>query len=412
MFSHLLRYMPPMMYKTRDGALFGIFFPFAFALIYLMVFTGLMSNANNLETVPIAMVFEGTTTEIVQAQTNIENIAVLGEITEDNSVVPAESHEDTPLMAYIQVASLEEGRELADDGSVIGTVVVDNRDNAMNISLEVAPVAVNEFGSSIVYSALSSFSSISSGITGAFEEAASSDNPIIALGQVTQRVNDVQDNSYYPVAVQSGVEGTNSNSIYFYAALAYLCIFFMSVGTDMVRLNEAYYSSEALRATVSPVPKGKRFLASFISWGIPSLLVVYAVIVMYYLNDVPLGNEWGRLVILMTLGVLVGLLMGTAIAGLLKNQQGLLQAVSIGLPLVMGALSGLMSQPLKVTINEHAPWINKINPVSLINDGIYYLNNYPTFEQYNQNVMILAIIAVVLLALTMLSIRRTDYASL
>lgn len=412
MFKHLLRYMPPMMYKNRDGALFGIFFPFAFGLIYLMVFTGLMSNVNNLETVSIAMVFEGSTTEIATAQTNIENIAVPGEFNDDDSLVPAESHEETPLMAYIEVASLEEGRELANDGSVVATVVVDNQDEAMNIALEVAPVAVNDFGASIVYSALSSFSSISSGITGAFEDAANSNNPLIAVGQVTQRVNDVQSNSYYPETVQSGVEGTNSNSIYFYAALAYLCIFFMSVGTDIVNQNEAYFSSEALRTTVSPVPKGKRFLASFISWGIPSLLVVYAVIALYYLNDIPLGNEWGRLLILMTLGVIVGLLLGTAVAGLLKNQGGLLSAVSIGLPLVMGALSGLMSQPIKVAINENAPWLNKINPVSLINDGIYYLNNYPTFDHYNQNVIILAIMAVVLLVVTILSIRRTDYASL
>ena len=186
----------------------------------------------------------------------------------------------------------------------------------------------------------------------------------------------------------------------------------MSMGTNMVTENEANYSMQALRATLSPIPKYKRFFASFVSWSMPSLAIMYLLIFIFYQNGVPLGLDWLRIILVITLGVFVGLLLGTALASVLKAKASVLTAATISLPLVFGALSGMMAQELKVFINDTVPWLNKINPVSLISDAIYFLNNYPTLKQYNQNIMILTAYIVVLMAITLIALRRTDYENI
>ncbi|MGO4938288.1 ABC transporter permease [Fundicoccus sp. Sow4_H7] len=410
MLSHLLKYLPRIMARNREGVLFGIFFPFAFGMIYLMVFTGLLSGGTTLDVIPIAMVFHGSREEVDSMQTNLERIAVKGELSGGN-IVLSDELADQPLMSYVTVADLAEGEKLAEDGVVDATVIAETTDDGVGFKIEVAPAAINNFTSSVIYSAFDSYHSMTVGYTSAFENITDSDNPLNSLFQVTSRAEELQADQELIVRTESA-SGANSNSIYFYSALAYLCIFFMSVGVNLVTENEAIHSQSALRATMSPVPKSKRFFATFVSWIVPSLAVIYAVVALYYFNDIPLGRYWGRLVLLLTVGVMVGMLMGTAIGGVFKRHFGVTQAVSIGLPLFFGATSGMMASGVKVLINERVPWFNKINPVTLINDGIYYLNSYPTFKQYNQNLLILLAMAVVLLIVTIVSIRRTDYASL
>lgn len=411
MFSHLLSYMPKFMYKNRDGALFGILFPFTFGLVYLFIFSGLISGANQLESTPVAMVFKGTSQEIDYAKDSLATIAVAGQLNSMDEIVMIEEYEETPLLTYIEVDSLEEGQLLADQASSMATIVVDNSNGQMELSLEIASAAVNNFSSSIVYSALTSYSQIYRGIASSYEGISQSDQPLASLQLVNSRLDEL-DNQVDYIVDSNREKGTSSYSIYFYAALAYLCIFFMSAGTNMIIENEAFNSPQALRASVSPVSKSKRFFASFLSWGLPSLLIIYAIVALYYSYGIPLGNQWLRLIILLTLGLIVGLLFGTALASALKARIHLLSALSIALPLVFGAFSGLMAAELKYSINQHIPWLNKINPVTLINDGIYYLNNYPTFDQYNQNVLILIVYIIVLLAITLMGLRRTDYANL
>lgn len=412
MFSHLIKYMSRIMYKNRDGVTFGLIFPLAFGIIYLFVFTGLLSGGYTLETLPVAIVFEGTTAEVDSARNIVASIAVPGEVVELEVVAvdKASDSDEAPLLTYIE-ASPTKAQELVDQNIIDAIITIDNTDHQLLIALEVAPVAINHYSSSIIHSALSSLIKINHGVQVAIEDLPGSDNLITSIVQIEQRLSVLEDTPTY-VAEANAAKGTSSFSIYFYASLAYVCIFFMGMGTNMVTENEANYSMQALRATLAPIPKYKRFFASFVSWSLPSLAIMYLLIFIFYQNGVPLGHDWLRITLVITLGVLVGLLLGTTLASVLKAKPSFLTATSIGLPLVFGALSGMMAQELKVFINDSASWLNKINPVSLISDAIYFLNNYPTLKQYNQNIMILMAYIVVLLTITLIALRRTDYENL
>ena len=220
-------------------------------------------------------------------------------------------------------------------------------------------------------------------------------------------------NQTQPLTVDANIaKGTSSISLFFYACLAYLCIFFMSIGTNIVTLNEANYSQQALRAAISPMNKMTRFLAAFLSCALPCFAIIYLILFIYYQNGIPLGNDWGRIILLMSVGLLVGLLMGTALASLTKAKESILNTLYVAVPLALGAFSGLMSQELKVFMDTRVPWFNQVNPVSLINDSLFALNNYPTYHQYNRNLLALVLIAVLLMAVTLISLRRTDYENL
>lgn len=411
MFSHLVKYMSRIMYKNRDGVTFGLVFPLAFGIIYLFVFTGLLSGGYSLETIPVAIVFEGTTSEVDSARNIVKAIAVPGELDGlEVAALKEDAGDEIPLLTYVE-ATPGEAEELINQNAINAVITVDNSNQQLLIALELAPVAINHYSSSVIHSALSNLIKINEGVKVAITSVPASANSITSIVHIEQSLSTLDDSPDYVVEANA-TKGTSSFSIYFYASLAYLCIFFMSMGTNMVTENEANYSLQALRATLAPIPKYKRFFASFVSWSMPSLAIMYLLIFIFYQNGVPLGNDWLRIILVITLGVFVGLLLGTALASVLKAKASVLTAASISLPLVFGALSGMMAQELKVFINDTVPWLNKINPVSLISDAIYFLNNYPTLKQYNQNIMILTAYIVVLMAITLIALRRTDYENI
>lgn len=480
MFKHVFWYSLKTFLRGKEGVAFGLFFPLSFSLIYLFVFSGLLTGANSLEVIPVAVVFDGSGLEVASArqvlsavaapgvvidgelvglvdgvdgavsadEAETENSADLAETAETVELVKPENSTETgnstdsaetegstestdsalapsqtetgpaastatsvePLMHYVAVTA-SEAAELLTDNIVAAIVYVDNTDMTLAIRLEIAPGAVKHFSSSILYSALSSFTSINLGVQTAYAEVFTSDQPGTSLIKLEQRLSEMKQTQ--ALTVDASIEkGTSSISLFFYACLAYLCIFFMSIGTNVVILNEANYSKQALRAAISPMNKLTRFLAAFLSCALPCYAIIYLILFIYYQNGIPLGHDWGRIILLMSVGLLVGLLMGTALASVTKAKEGILSALYVAVPLALGAFSGLISQEIKVFMDTHVPWFNQFNPVSLINDSLFALNNYPTYQQYNRNLLVLTLIAVLLMAVTLFSLRRTDYENL
>lgn len=408
MFKHLQSYSFKLFFRNKEGAAFGILFPLVFGLIYLFAFQELVSTDNPFEPVPVAVIFEGSQEETTLAKESLSAVAQSAGLKNEALVV--EEKDPDALMWYYETDS-STADQLLEEQLVDDVIFIDNTDNQFQVSLSVGSHAANDMASTIVYTALSNLSSITGTITGLYTNAEQSGNPPQAIEQVNETLETTELSQSF-ISDSNAQAGISGMSIFYYASLAYICIFFMSVGVSVVTENEANYSPSALLITASPVPKNKRFGTTFLTAAISSLSIVYLLLFIYYLNDVPLGNAPWRLVALMTLGVLVGLLLGTAIASLFKGKANTLIGISVTIPLVLGALSGLMVVNLKYFIMEEFPLLAKLNPVSLINDAIYYLNSYPTHQQYNENMLILGIYAVVLLLITLRALRRTDYENL
>ena len=125
-----------------------------------------------------------------------------------------------------------------------------------------------------------------------------------------------------------------------------------------------------------------------------------------------MGPRTGHILILLLLGVFTGVFLGAAIGSLFKGTPGIKTALGIGLPLVMGFLSGMMSSHVRKMIKNSAPFLQKINPVSLVTEGLYSLYNYSNLDRYYEIITRLGIFLVIAIVLTIIGLRRSNYESI
>lgn len=417
MFKHALLYNVKIVLRNNEGLLWGLIFPLVYGLVYMLAFQGINNQTENFDAIPVAVVYEGTADQITEAKDLLANIATEGSI-EAGDVVESEEiatgvvdSSDYPLLA-INMEDEERAQAHLREGIISQAIYVGFDDQSqMQFNLEVAPSAASSITSTIVYAILESFASSTNAFTLLFDQAIQSPDPQEAVDQVNFRLDQLNTDQVILVTSKANKK-VSAWSNFYYVALAYVCIFYMSIGINLVLQNEANYAETALRETVSPTTKYTRYLAITLTWVVPALLVIYILLGIYWLNDVPLGDDWPRIFALMTLGPITGILMGSAFAAVFKKKAELIMGIAIVIPLILGMLSGMMSYDVKVWVVNNAPIINKLNPVALINDAFYYLNNYPTYAQYNQNMMILSGLAAVCLIISLIGIRRTDYENL
>ncbi|MGH2102264.1 ABC transporter permease [Aerococcus urinaeequi] len=420
MLKHALIYNIRIVLRNKEGLLWGILFPLIYGLVYMFAFQGIDNQTENLEAIPVAVVYQGNADQQNEAKDLMANIATVGSI-EDEEILESDEltsgqveTTDYPLLA-IETPDIATAKAYLTEGSISQAIYIsfDDEDaqNQMQFDFEVAPSATGAINSSIVYAILQTFASSTNAFSLLFDQALTSPNPQAAMADVNLRLAQL-DTDQEMIVTSNQDNNVSAWSNFYYVALAYVCIFFMSIGINLVIQNEANYAETALRETVSPTNKYIRYLAITITWTIPALLVIYLLLGIYWLNDVPLGNETLRVFALMTVGPITGILMGSALAATFKKKADIIMAIAIVVPLILGMLSGMMAYDVKVWIVNNVPIINKLNPVALINDAFYYLNNYPTYAQYNQNMTILFGISVLCLIISLIGIRRTDYENL
>ena len=97
------------------------------------------------------------------------------------------------------------------------------------------------------------------------------------------------------------------------------------------------------------------------------------------------------------------------IASILKSGEDLKIGLMISITMLGCFLSGMMGITMKYIVDTNVPIINKINPASLITDGFYSLYYYDTLNRFFINIISLIIIAIILLGISIISLRRTSY---
>lgn len=310
-------------------------------------------ETTNFEPIPVAIILTGD-----QAQndglkdllgnigqfTTVENEAVL---TPDTYANGQTSSEDYPLL-FVETDNQAVANEYLNDGIIAQAISpsVDEQ-GRLNFTYDVTPAAANSINASIVYAILSYFASNTNAFTLLYDQAASLPDPTQAIADMDFELSNL-DFSQNHIVASSRTPGVSPWSNYYYVCLAYICIYFMALGINLIIENEAKYSNYALRETVSPSKKYIRFFASYFLWQIGALLVVDLLLMIFKFNDVPLGQDMGRIISLMTLGTTTGMLLGTALATTFKVSENILTVLttiitfmSTGISLFFAFTSGL-----------------------------------------------------------------------
>lgn len=201
--------------------------------------------------------------------------------------------------------------------------------------------------------------------------------------------------------------------IYFYALIAMACLFGSMWGNVFITEMEADKSFLGARLQLIPVSKWKMVLGNFLA----SLTVHFGEMILLFLFlkgilQVNFGENTGLLILTIFIGCIASILLGamiTALSGLSENMTG---SILAGITMLCSFLAGLMVADVKYLIQAHVPVLSWINPAALISDAFYSLYYYNTQERCLERVAVLMALSVLFAVITVIRLRRKQYASI
>ncbi len=322
-------------------------------------------------------------------------------VTEDESanglnyMLDALSDGDDALLSVTRMSESDAEKLLADE-EVEGIIYTDD------VKLTVAESSVN---ASILETVLSEYKQYEHALMDIYKDGT---EPKGDMSNLVEKLSEQR--SYY--TEKSSTEGSqNVYNNYFYAIFAMSCLFASLSSIEMMSNLQANVSATGKRKNVSPQRKMTFVLAEFAAL----LLIHFVVEVISFIYMSCIGVDFGDRVweILLTLfvGCFIGLAIGVIVGAISKLAEGTKIGIVIGISMVMSILSDLCINGVKYEIQQHVPIINKLNPAALISDSFYALNVYSDHQVFTENIVIMTIEAVVLIAVGILMVRRNRYAS-
>lgn len=199
-----------------------------------------------------------------------------------------------------------------------------------------------------------------------------------------------------------------------FACIAYITFYAFSMGNHLLDNLHANQSPLGLREQISPLERRKSFVLHFGAYLVIYIgftLVLYLLLRLLGVEVATKTNIWA-LLLLLFLGQCCGIVIGVVVAALLPEAKGVRQAIGILLPLFLGFLSGMMVSGVRTIVQAAAPLLDALNPVNMVNDGLYGLYTQGVGEIYHTAMAHLAITLVLFLGITIIALRRDRYESL
>ncbi len=201
--------------------------------------------------------------------------------------------------------------------------------------------------------------------------------------------------------------------IEFYTLIAMTCLYGGILGLYLINQNLANQSANGKRISVSPTLKGKVIITNALA-GYTVQLIGIALLFFYTICflKIDYGENIFFIVLLTLIGCFAGLSLGIMIASVFKTNENTKTGIVIAFTMLCCFLSGMMGITMKYMVDKNIPILNQINPASMITDGFYSLYYYDTLDRYYFNIFSLCIFSILMLALSIRSLRRQTYDSI
>lgn len=403
MFWHNFKYTLQIIF--RDHAL--VFWTFAFPLILGAFFYLAFSNITSSESL------------------NIINIAVVDNETWQNDQIfrPAlaelSSDDSADRLFHTQYVSRDTADQLLADGEISGYLLLEPA--KASPSTEVSPSteafsgppavisqtpALNtptifadksDINSTILQFAIESIAEQASII----EAVAKEDPARLAALAHAHAANLVVD--------QSG-SNLDYTMIEYYSLIAMCCLYGGLIGMVAVNQLLANMSTSGKRIAVSPAPKSLLILGATLASYIVQLLglaLLFAFLI--FVLHVDFGASLVPVVLLSLVGSFAGLALGIFLASTVRSNPNLKVGLVLAITMTGCFFAGMMGPSMKYVIDTNLPLLNRVNPANLITDGFYALYYYNTLDRYWGNIITLVIISLVILAVSVYSLRKEQY---
>lgn len=372
MFWHNFKYTLQVIF--RDRAL--IFWTFAFPLIMATFFFLAFSNITSSETLDIIDVAVVDNAAWQQNQIFRETFQHLSD----------DSSEDQ--LFHTQYVSEAEAAALLEDGEISGYLL-----------LTPSPVIFadkSDINSTIFKSTVESIAEEASII----ETVAREDPAKLATLARAKAAN----------LVDQSASNLDYVMIEYYTLIAMTCVYGGIIGMIAVNQLLANMSMSGKRIAVSPASKSRLVLSALAASYLIQLLglaLLFAYLI--FVLHIDFGTNLPAILLLSLVGCLTGLALGVFLASTLRSNANLKVGLVLAVAMVGCFFAGMMGITMKYLVDTNLPLLNRLNPANLITDGFYALYYYSTLDRYWENIITLVIITLVMIAISVYSLRKEQY---
>ena len=392
MFLHNLKYSLKTLFKNRMLIFWTYAFPLILGTFFYLAFSNI-ENSEKFDVIDIAIVNNEQFNDNMVLK---ESFNVLGDEEADEQLF------------NIKYVDLEEAIKLLENDEVSGYLVVD----------ESPKVVVKTSGTSetILKYVTEEIIQNENVLANIIEEKL---NTNIIDGNINEYIENIRDDALKMLDMNSlEIRDITSKKlsytmIEFYTLIAMTALYGGIIGMTAINQNLANMSDNGKRIAVSPTNKIKIIFSSLVSSFIIQVIGLF-ILFMYtiFVLKVDYGNNLPLIILLALIGSLAGLSLGMAVGTILKTNENVKVGIIISFTMLGSFLSGMMGITMKYIIDTNIPLVNKLNPVNMITDGLYSLYYYNTYNRFYFNVVSLLIFSLIMIVLSVLTLRRQKYDSI
>lgn len=393
MFIHNFKYAFKTLFKNK-GLIFWTFaFPIILGTFFNMAFSDIENN-EKLKVINIAIV----------NNENFENNAIFKEAFKNLS---DDNNEDS--LFNTKYVTKDDAQNLLEDDEIIGFMILEENKPKVIVKSNGINETIFKYVTEEIVQTAEMVQNIAEN---EIEKELLTGNYNIDYEKIYQNVLEITQNQ------EANIENISSNNlsytmIEFYTLIAMACLYGGILGMVAINQNLANMSNNGKRVAVSPVSKGKLILSSVLASYIIqliglALLFIYTIFVL----KVDYGTNLPLIILLGMVGSLAGLSMGLAVGTVLKTNDNTKTGIIISVTMLGCFLSGMMGITMKYIVDKNIPIINKINPASMITDGLYSLYYYNTLDRFYFNLTSLLVFSSIMILISYISLRRQKYDSI
>ncbi len=377
-----------------------IFWTFAFPIILGIFFHMAFSNIETSEKFQAIEVGVVTNEENMMTKSMKAALEMLGNEDDENAIFhlhdlslenAEESLKNKKITAYILLQ--EKPKVVIHSNSIESTItkqvmeqIVENQSILMNIAEEkMAEMSKEEFS-----------------------------NPEVTYDKIYQKIiEEINLQRQNTNTIDKSPKKLSYTMIEFYTLLAMSALYGGIFGLISINQILANMSSKGKRVAVSPEPKKKLVIGSVIASYLVQLVGIFLLFFFtIFVLHVDYGENIPGIVLLLFVSSLTGLSLGVFIATISKASENTKTGILISLTMFTCFLSGMMGVSMKYIVDSNIPFINQINPASRITDGFYSLYYNNDFSRYFENIFSLLLIAIILIGISVHTLRRQQYDSI
>ena len=201
--------------------------------------------------------------------------------------------------------------------------------------------------------------------------------------------------------------------IEFYTLIAMTCLFGAIMTSSVISNYLANINKKGARITLAPVSRLTLLLGGLLAAFIVQISAIG--IILFYTNvilAIDYGSRFDLVILLSFVGCLAGSALGLATGSMTFKNPNTREGIVMTVTMLGSFFSGMMGVTMKYVIDTNAPFINKINPASMITDGFYSLYYYNTFSRFYFDIISLIIFSAILLIIAYFLMRRKKYDSI